>query len=190
MIADLVAAVAADLARRRFPHPVIAGPERFPRDGFRAAIIFARDPDAVDAIVAPAGANGINPEVPFNVRTAVRCLMFSRSPKPGATAHDHEVEIDAVRDGVLAALKRAVAAGPKGAWQVTESRLLSRDELRVLADVGESDDKSGKRSADWPGRACRLRFWIQLAVRDITYPGAARPEGEIFDVVNTVETSL
>lgn len=178
MIGHLAAAVKTDLHGRKFPHPVVYAPERVGRCGFDAAIVFARDRSTVDAITAPQGAAHHNPEVPFNRNVAGRFTVYARSPKPGATVLDHEDECDAVCDGVITAMYRILKAR-RLPLVIVESRMLTRDELRAEADDGAeaADDRSGRRSADFPGCAARVRFTVGTAVRDVTYTGAARLTG-------------
>lgn len=175
MIGPLSRAVAADLRTRKFPHPVSYGPERFARGGFDMAIIFERDRQAGDAIGAAIGANQRNPESPFVRAVAGAVTVFARSPKPGATAEDHEEECDRVCDGVLTALYR-ILKERKLPLAIVESRLLARADL---AEGSEGDDVSGTRSADWPGCAARIRFTVGTLVRDVTYPGAAQDTAEV-----------
>lgn len=178
MIGHLAKAVETDLRRRRFPHPVSYGPERCARDGFGLGIVFERDRKAGDNIAAGLGAKDRNPEVPFNRHVSGRVTVYARSPKPGATVLDHEDECDVVCDGVLSAMYRVLKAR-KLPLQIVDSQLLGREEMR---DEGGGDDRSGPRSADWPGCAARIRFRVGTVVRDVTYPGAARPTGTVFDV--------
>lgn len=179
MIGDLARAVAADLRRRKFPHPVSYGPERVARAGFDLAIVFARDRKSGDAITAPAGAKDRNPEVHFNRHVSGVVTVYARSPKPGATVADHEEECDTVCDGVLSAIRRVVVSR-KLLLAIRESRLLDREDLR--ADTGEGEDHSGPRSADWPGCAARIRFTVGTAVLDVNYKGEAQATGVVADV--------
>lgn len=186
MIGHLARAVAADLRRRKFPHPVRYSPERAGRGSFDHAILFARDREAGDKITAPAGAKDRNPEVIFNRHVAGVVTVYARSSKAGATIEDHEDECDAVCDGVLTAMRRILVAR-RLPFAVIDSRLLSREDLRDEDDAG--DDRSGHRSADWPGCAARIRFAVGSAVRDVTYPGAAQSTGVVDDVDCPVVTA-
>jgi hypothetical protein len=179
VIRELADAVRTDLSARKYPHPVIVGPERVARDGFDMAIVFERDRPAGDPIEAPRGANHINPEAPFNRAISVRVTVYARSPKPGATAHDHEEECDRVCDGVLSAVHR-VAQTQRLPLRIVDSRLLTRSDLN--ADAGGGKDTSGERWADAAGCAARVRFAIGTAVLDVDYTGAAQDEGVVFDV--------
>lgn len=187
MIGHLAAAVGADLRRRKFPHPVRYAPEHSRPAGFEHAIIFVRDRQAGDPIAAPLGAKDRNPEVPFNRLVSGSFTVYARCPKPGATVLDHEDECDAVCDAVLTAMYRILKAR-KLPLQITESRLLGRAEMRDEDDSG-ANDRSGQRSADWPGCAARIRFKVATAVRDVTYKGEAQSEGVIDDVDCPVITS-
>ncbi len=186
MIGHIAAAVAADLRTRRYPHPVRYGPERTARGSFDMAIIFERDREAGEPIVAPAGAKDRNPDVTHNRLVAGRVTVWTRSPKPGATVLDHEDESDEVCNGVITAIRRVLVAR-KFPHTIVEARLLTREELRTESDAG--DDHSGQRSADWPGCAARIRFTVAMAVRDVTYPGAAQATAVIDDVDCPVITS-
>jgi hypothetical protein len=180
MIGDLAVAVAADLRSRKYPHPVSYGPERVGRDGFKPAIVFVRDREAGDAIAAPLGAKDRNPEVPYNRAVSGAVTVYARSPKPGATVLDHENECDNVCDAVIAAMYRILKAR-RLPLTIKDSRMLRREDLRLESESA-SDDKSGPRSADWPGCAARIRFAVTTVVRDVTYVGGAQSTGVIDDV--------
>lgn len=190
MIGHLAAAVKADLASRYFPYRVVYGPERIARDGFTEnAVVFLRDRDSGDAITAPIGANGLNPDVPFNRVIRGMFVVYARSSKSGAGPLQHEDECDLVCDGVLTAMYRLCKAR-KLPLQIVESKMLTREDLRRLAEH-EGEDPSGKRSADFPGCAARVRFTVGTAVRDVTYPGAARPTGEVYEFADpTINVEL
>lgn len=186
MIGHLALAVGADLSRRKFPHPVRYAPEHSRPAGFDHAIVFVRDRQAGDSIVAAVGAKDRNPEVPFNRLVSGVVTIYARSPKPGATVLDHEDVCDETCDAVLAAMYRILKV-KRLPLQIVESRLLGRAELRDEDDQG--DDRSGQRSADWTGCAARIRFKVATAVRDITYKGEAQATAVIDDVDCPVVTS-
>lgn len=186
MIGHLAAAVAEDLRRRKFPHPVRYAPEHSRPSGFDHAIIFERDREAGDPIVPVMGAKDRNPEVPYLRLVAGRVTVYARSPKPGARPIEHEDECDAVCNGVIAALYRILKAR-KLPLAIVESRLLRREDLRDEDDGG--DDRSGQRSADWPGCAARIRFTVGTTIRDVTYTGAGLSTGVVNDVDCPVVTS-
>ncbi len=191
MIGRLAKDVATNLRSRKFPYPVAYGPERLGHDGFRNAIVFRRDRESGDEIVPPKAANDQNPEVFFNRWVGGVFIVYARSSEQGADVEDHEEECDRVCDGVLVAMHRVLAVR-KLPYRITESKLLTRDELRVEADDGGSaaDDHSGRRSADAPGCAARVRFAVRTAVPDLTYPGAAQPVGNpIADVATELDVS-
>lgn len=188
MIGHLCVAVATDLHTRKFPHRVVYGPERVGRDGFEATIVFKRDRSANEAIEGAKGANGINPNVPFQRYVSGSFTVYARSPKGGATVLDHEDECDVVCDGVLSAMYRILAI-KRLPLRVTGSKLLTRDELRAETEVSAADDHSGQRSAEFPGCAARVTFAVGTNVRDVTYTNAARPTGEVFDVDAPIITS-
>lgn len=183
MIGDLAKAVAADLRSRKFPHPVVYGPERMAHDGFRDAIVFRRDRTAGDAVTSPLGATrpratATGAEAPFLRYVSGVFTVYARSSRPGADVSDHENECDRVCDGVLTAMYR-ILKERRLPLAIVESRLLTRDELRAEAGTAAADDHSGQLSADFPGCAARVRFTVATAVRNVTYPGASRPTGTI-----------
>lgn len=188
MIGDIATRVAADLRTRKFPYPVVYAPERVARDGFSSAIVFSRDRQAGDAIVAPAGATHCNPGIPFNRNVSGRIVVYARCAKAGATPFEHEEECDLVCDGVLTAMYKILKASGHP-WTVTESRILTREELRAEAGVESKDDGSGKRSADFPGCAARIRFTVGTVIRDVTYQGAAGPTGTVYEFAIPVVTT-
>jgi hypothetical protein len=187
MIGDLAKAVHTDLRARFFPYPVTYGPEIVGHDGFRSAVVFKRDRKAGDELAPPIGATRprattTGAEAPFMRKVAGVFMVYARSSKPAASVIDHENECDAVCDAVLTAMYRLLKAR-RLPLTIVESRLLTRDELRAEADDGTSaaDDKSGHRSADWPGCAARVRFTVTTLVRDVTYTGASRALGTVYE---------
>ena len=95
MIRDLANAVKTDLRARFYPHPVTYGPERMAHDGFRDAIVFARDRGAGDAIVPVIGATrpratSTGAEAPYLRNVAGSFTVYARSSRPGADVADHE----------------------------------------------------------------------------------------------------
>jgi hypothetical protein len=188
MIDEIANYVRADLRLRKYPHPVVVGPERVARDGFDMAIVFERDLGSSDAIVAPPAANGINPNYPYMRNVAARFTVYARCHKKGAMAHEHQAECDRVCDGVLSALQR-ILKNLGAPLRITESKILTRADLN--ADAGGGKDTSGERWADAAGCAARVRFAVGIAVLDVDYTGAAQDEGVVFDVAApTVEASL
>lgn len=195
MIRDLALAVAADLRTRKFPHPVVYGPERAARDGFSAAVVFRRDRSVPDEIAPPVGATrpkatSTGAESPLTRWVSGAFVVYARSPVPAATVFDHEEECDRVCDGVLTAMYRLLKARSLP-WRVAESKMLTREDLRAEADVAEADDHSGQRFADAAGCAARVRFAVQTLVRDVTYTGVSGPTGTITEFATpVVEASL
>ncbi len=171
MIHDLAGAVAALMRAKKYPHPVIAGPERAVRDGNEMAIVFERDVEAGDAITAPMGAKQAPPHVesPFNRRVAGVVTVYARSPLSGATTGDHEDELDRVCDGVLCAMYRACKA-----------RKLP---LEIVSSQVQPPTAKDVESARIPaGRSAKIRFLVTTLVRDVEYRGAGPLTGIIFDV--------
>jgi hypothetical protein len=188
MIRELADDVRADLHTRKYPHPVIVGPERVARDSFAMAIVFERDRSAGDSIEAPRGANNINARAVFGRVVSGQFTVYARCHKQGAMQCEHEEECDRVCDGVLSALYR-VAQRRHLPLRVVDSRLLTRSDLN--ADVGGGKDMSGERWADAAGCAARVRFSVETAVLDVDYTGASQPTGIVDDVAApTVEASL
>lgn len=193
MIRDLAEAVRLDLKSRFYQAGVVYGPERMAHDGFRDAIVFARDRGAGDAIVPVVGATrpratATGAEAPFLRNVAGSFTVYARSSRAGATVADHEDECDRICDGVLTAMYRVLKAR-RLPLVVVESRLLTREELRAESGVSASDDHSGQRSADFTGCAARVRFTVSTLVRDVTYPGASKPTGEIFEFADPTVTA-
>lgn len=192
MIRDLADAVRTDLKARLYQASVVYGPERMAHDGFRDAIVFTRDRGAGDAIVPVIGATrpratSTGAEAPFIRNVAGSFTVYARSPRPAADVADHEAECDRICDGVLTAMYRLLKAR-RLPLTIVESRLLTRDELRAESGTSAADDHSGQRSADFPGCAARVRFTVSTLVRDVTYPGASKPTGEIFTFAEPVVT--
>jgi hypothetical protein len=178
VIHSLADAVALLLKARKYPHPVIRGPELRARDGNDMAIVFERDIEAGDAIVAPMGAKQISPhvEAPFNRMVSGVVTVYARSPLSGATPGDHEDEVDRVCDGVLCAMYRACKTA-KLPLAIVSSALLP-----------PSTPEGGAPARMPAGRAAQIRFTVQTLVRDVEYRGGGPLTGVIDDVAEpTVE---
>ncbi len=174
MIYDLAQVVKAQLRARKFPHPVTYGPERAQRDGFTIGVVFERDREEGDPIVAPTAGGARSPESPYNRQVSGRVTVYASSTKPGTRAHDHEDECDRVCDGVINAIYRACKEA-RLPVQITGSRLLT------AADFNDCET--------WPGTAARITFRVTSLVRDVDYTGAGPLTGEVFDVAAPLVTS-
>lgn len=177
MISALADAVRAELRTRKYPYPVSYGPERTQRDGFAAGIVFARDREKGDEIAPPPVARGalsVDARSPFVRRVSGAVTVFARSPRPNATAGEHEDECDRVCDAVLCAMYR-VLKGRGLPLLVTESRLLQAAEFNGLEQ--------------WPGCAAQIRFNVTTLVRDVNYLGVGPLTGEVASTLAPIVTS-
>lgn len=171
MIHALADAVRANLRTRKYPQPVLYGPEPFERTSFDPAIIFSRDRERGDVIGPPVGTK-VNPESPYTRVVAGQVVVFAQSSAPGARVQDHEDECDRVCDAVLTAMYEACKARSLP-LAITESRLLRASEF--------------SNATTWPGCVAQIRFSVTTLVRRVTYAGAGALTGEVADVVTTVE---
>lgn len=165
MIKPLSIAVGKDLKLRGFPYDVTYGPERTQRTGpAKQGIVFARLRGVPEPVLAPKGANGINPEAPYNHKMAGEFTVYARSQRPGATTEEHEDECDRVSDGVISAMRR-ILVERKLPLDVTQIRLLAAHEF--------NDNET------WSGCAAEVSFFVTVLVRDVTYTDRARGEGTV-----------
>lgn len=175
MIDELAERVRAQLDRRKFPYPVVYGPEVAKRKGFAAGIVFRRDRDTGDPIGPVTGWKGTpDPRALFNRRFSGVVEIYVRSSRPNAGIRDHENECDRVCDGVLCALYRS-STGYQ--LQIGESRLLRPEEL-------ESGD-----GYEHVGCAARIRFSLASPVLELDYTGDGPATAEVADVDPPIVTS-
>jgi hypothetical protein len=171
VIYDLALAVAAHLRQRKFPPQVHYGPMRAERRDFQSLVVFERDSEAGDQIVEAMGANQRNPEAYYNRKVAGAVHVYARASHPGADNQHHEDECDRICDGVLSAMRRVLQA-KRLPLEITESRMLSADDLKAMMHVVDK----------WPGRVTRIRFRVRTLVRDVDYKGQGADTGVVFDV--------
>lgn len=165
MIKPLSIAVGRDLTARGYPYPVAYGPERTQRTGpAKQGIVFARLRGVPESVLAPKGANGINPEAPYNRKMAGEFTVYARNQKPGATTEEHEDECDRICDGVISAMRRILVAR-KLPLDVTQVRLIPAHEF--------NDNET------WSGCAAEVSFFVTVLVRDVTYTDRAQSTGTV-----------
>ncbi len=176
MISELADRVRAELASRKFPLPVIYGPERAARKGYApAGIVFRRDREQGDAIGPATGWKGSpDPRALYTRRFAGVVEIYVRASRPNAGIADHEDECDRVCDGVLCALYRVTTGF---LLQIGESRLLRAEEFE------------GQDHFEAAGCAARIRFSLAAPVLELDYTGDGPLTGTVADVDPPIVTS-
>lgn len=172
------------LAARKFPFPVMYGPEESEREIFDTAIIFRRDDSTSDAW-GPARGIQQNPRRLASRFLAAECRIYAKSSLPNATIGDHEALTEQLVDGVTTAIEQwtSAAQAKVDGLQMGEMRYLRSDELPAH---GHERD----RRLAWAGRVYHIRFLIGRSVNVVTYLGEARPTGTITGVRNRTEARL
>lgn len=169
----MVQDIAAALAARKYPYPVLYGPERVQRHGYAQAIVFERDRTQNDTIGAPNGRQQ-NPQKQYTRGLACVATVYAASSLAGAHVGDHERECEAVVDGVVTALNDWVTEARSGVDFVGGTYL---------------DAKTRDGVEQWPGVAYELRFRILRGVFRRDYDGAAQPTGTVAGVARTTLVS-
>lgn len=161
--------------------PVVYGPESLGQSTLvQSHIVIERDRAAGDVWNA-AHAPMRNPRQIFSRSIGAVCRIFARSSLAGARNQDHERVADMLADQVMIALREIIIAR-KTLWQVTSSKLLTRDEM------AERDLQT------WAGVVYEIRFSADRGVLDTDYAGEAAEEATAggthgFGVSTTLDTS-
>jgi hypothetical protein len=152
---------------KKFPHPVLYGPERAQRLGTTAmGVVFERDHQAGDEIAGPIGAR-VSPENPFTHVVSGVATVFAQSSRGGARVQDHECEADRVAHGVICAMFKACKMAHLP-FALVDYRLV------------EAKDLNGCET--WPGAIAVIRFRVTTLVRDVDYLGDGDLTGVVADV--------
>lgn len=185
---DLVEAVAARMRAKRYPGPIVYGPEFAFREGFERAIVFERDREVGDEVAGPTGATKRKPRVLYTHTLRAFATVYARASAPGARISEHEEEVEKVARGVLASLYQVCVANRLRPPEIRGYRLLRRDELfptsvdRKRQGLDVADDSS---YSTWPGAALRIDFTATCNVQDLDYEGDGESVGNAIDDVTT-----
>lgn len=178
---DMAKDIAASLGARKYPTPIIYGPERTKRTKFTPAITIERDRKANDGTRAALGVR-VNPRKQFIRDLAIVVLVYMQSSAPGARIVEHEAECDQLVDAFLGELQDWVVGAKLGTDpQITESRYLA------AADLAEMSADGAEGLELWPGVVYRIKFKLPRGVLRRDYDGAAQLEGAPARVGGDVE---
>jgi hypothetical protein len=164
--------LAERLTARKFPFPVVYGPEQHDRDAFDTTIVFQRDESVNDTIGSPQGQQR-NPRKHYTRKLAVVATIYAKSTEPNAMIGDHEWLCEQLVDAVTVALDEWCSEAKAGEPEYGEMRYLRREEMGKLET--------------WPGRAYVVRFKIGRGVMARDYLGAAQPQGTMSGFSNTTQ---
>ncbi len=174
MIYEMTRDLESILVGRKFPYPVIYGPEQITREGYDPAIVVERDDTASDLFSPPRGAH-TNPRGRHTRDMAVRATIYARSESDGAHRGDHERECEAILDGFTTALYEWASA--------TRHAPITFSEARYVAPAGELGESA-------PGVKYILKFHVPRGVVALTFTGEGRPKQKLGGFQNRTETRL
>ncbi len=160
------------LSARKFPFPVVYGPEQHDRDSFDTTIVFERDEKQNDTLGTAQGFQR-NPRKHYTRKLAVVATVYAKATVANAMIGDHEFLCEQLVDAVTVAIDEWCSEAKAGEPEYGEMRYLRRDEMGKLET--------------WPGRAYVVRFKIGRGVMARDYLGAAQPQGTMAGFRNTTE---
>ena len=140
------------------PFEIAYGPARVPIAVGATRVQFGRDPQG-DSL-GPARGPQLNPRTLATRSMGAIAVVYAHSTLAGATLHDHEDLADLIVDQLQIEIYRA-ARNAKCPYRATRAGFTDR--------YATPDG--------WSGAVYELRFAIDRGVRDVTWPGAAAPEG-------------
>lgn len=167
--------IAERLAARKFPFPIVYGPEQHERESFDTTIVFQRDDRNSDTIGSAQGTQR-NPRKHYTRKLGVTVTVYAKSTVEHAHTGDHELLCEQLVDALNVAIDEWCAEARAGEPEYAEMRYLRRDELPEALQT-------------WPGRAYVLRFKIGRGVMARDYLGAAQPQGSMAGFKNTTKVS-
>jgi hypothetical protein len=164
--------IAEKLAARKYPFPIMYGPEPLERADFTTAIVFERSPDESDTI-------GAAPGFKRNARKysarmlAAQCTIYAKYTGRSATNAEHEFLAEQLVDAVVTSIEDWTTEG-KTIVEWGEMRYLRPDEIERLHE-------------QWAGRAYRVRFKIGRGVFKRTFLDEAQPTAPVSRFANRTE---
>lgn len=174
MIYELTRDLADMLAARKFPQPVIYGPEWAQRlGGAHAAIVVERDRQGGDRVGPPIGQLRA-PRKAASRYLGVVATIYASAQIDGAHIGDHEREAEQLVDALIVSLDEWAAATKAGEIEYTSSRYLAPEEIALQG---------------WPGVVYELRFLVGRGVRKLDYLGSGPPTGAPAGVSNQTSVS-
>ena len=177
MIYEMMTALAADFAARKFPTSFEYGPKRAaPESYMDHLLVLERDHDAGD-LLAPVTGVQTNPRRYANRSLAVKATIWAKSNLDGARVNEHQSECEQIVDAFLVSFSE---------WATRSQKLLgnvapSFQEMRYLK---ASELPQGGEL--WPGVVYQIKFRVNRGVEKRNYEGAARPTGAVAGVGNTL----
>jgi hypothetical protein len=185
MIYELTRDLTELLRAKKYPAPIVYGPERLTRgQPVESSIIIERDRGMSDVIGPVKATEHARPRssTPATVapriltrHMAVAATFYIQSTLESARVNEHEAECEAYVDAFLVALHTWCTVGLSG-YEVAEARYLAASEV----------DKDHAPEA-WAGVVYVLRFRLARGVYVLDYTGAARSTGTVQHVSNTAD---
>jgi hypothetical protein len=175
MIAEMIQApggIAEKLAARKYPFPVIYGPEEHVRGDFTTSIIFERSPDESDTLGAAPGFHR-NARKYAARMLAAQCLIYAKFTGKSATNAEHEYLTEDLVDAVTTSIED---------WTTEGKTIVEWGEMRYLRP-GEIE----RVHEQWAGRVYRIRFKIGRGVFKRTFLGEAQPTAPVAAFANRTE---
>lgn len=158
---------------RKFPFPIVYGPELHKRGSFDTTVVFQRDESQNDTIGSPQGFQR-NPRKHYTRKLAVEVRIYAKSSLPDAMIGDHERLCEQLVDALCVLLDEWCTEAKAGEPEFSEARYLRAAEL-------EEEFQS------WPGRVYVLRFRVGRGVTARDYLGEAQPQGTMTGFQNTTQ---
>ncbi len=165
------------LIARKFPTPIVYGPERTERQALHHThVVFMRDRDAAETL-GPAHGSKSNPRrLATRDHTAV-AMVYARSSIEGAAVQDHEGDCDQIVDALIVAITEWASQNKAVGTTITEAR--------YLFPTDHEDVDAWK-----PGVVYRLKFRVPRGVYALTYEQAAKPEQALGGFQNSTQVRL
>jgi hypothetical protein len=162
----LAAEVEDLLRKRKFPIPVMYGPERFPLGVPFFAIVVERDRAASDR-VSPVAGSQRNPRKQASRLLAVRATVFARSEYEGARLCEHEDLCEQIVDALICAVSDWSMAHAHHLPDFVDARYVTPTEAGLLEQ--------------FPGVVYVLRWTIPRGVFTADFLGDGLPVGTVGD---------
>ena len=180
-VSSLTRGVAADLAARRFPFPVIFGPERMTRAApTDTCIVIERDRDGGDGFDSVMGVQvnrGTN--TPAGRRQATRfmgvqAMIWAKSNLTGADEGDHEDLCDQLVDALYSAVDT---------WQQANVRVMN---FKPTGRYLKAHEIAELVAETWPGVVYLMRWRLPHGVYSTDFKGLALPDGTVSGITGEV----
>jgi hypothetical protein len=162
------------LVARKFPIPLVYGPEIAGSESLATRIVVERDRDAADQLGPPRGARA-NPRGVFTRELCGKATIYASSTIPGAHIGDHEHDCEQYIDAFLVAFREWCSSRKHDGAVFTELRYLKAEEFNA--------------PSVWPGVAYVIRFRVPRGVFALTFSGDGRPTQKLGGFQNRTEVT-